>query len=78
MLQISGKEAILLPTVLRMDVSDITKVADGVYQRLLRLVTEEDILELSIEANDRETICFAKDSQAEEELNTKTSFLRPT
>jgi hypothetical protein len=63
MLQIIGKEAILLPKVLRMDVSDITEVADGVYQRVLRLVTEEGILELSIEAKERTTICFASDPQ---------------
>jgi hypothetical protein len=61
MLQITGKEAILLPTVLRMDVSEITNVGEGVYQRVIRFVTEEGILELSIEANKRATIAFAAD-----------------
>jgi hypothetical protein len=61
MLQIRGKEAILLPTVLRMDVSEITQVSEGVYQRVIRFVTDEGILELSVLAQERATIAFRAD-----------------
>jgi hypothetical protein len=59
MLQIIGKEAILLPTVLRMDVSDITELGDGAYQRVLRFITDDGVLELSLTADGQTTIAFA-------------------
>jgi hypothetical protein len=65
MLHITGKEHIVIEHIEKMAVSDITPVGDPdnphAYQRILIFVTNEGILELSIEVHERNTICFAGD-----------------
>jgi hypothetical protein len=65
MLHITGKEHIDIRDVKKMAVSNITPVGEPgnpqAYQRILVIVTNEGILELSIEAKERNTICFAGD-----------------
>jgi hypothetical protein len=79
MVQIIGKEQIVLPNVKRMEVSDITPVGEpgnpSSYQRILRFVTDTGTLTLFIEAKERNTICFTADPQIVDEatlhLNTE-------
>jgi hypothetical protein len=61
MLQITGKEVVLLPHIRKMDVSDISPVGNGTYQRVLRFITDEGVLELSLTADGQTTIAFAAD-----------------
>jgi hypothetical protein len=65
MIHITGKEHIDLRGITKLAVSHITLVGDPgnpqAYQRILVFVTNEGILELSIEAKERNTICFAAD-----------------
>jgi hypothetical protein len=74
MIHITGKEHIDLRGITKLAVSDITPVGDPsnpqAYQRILVFVTNEGTLELSIEAKERNTICFAGDwSIANEKLH---------
>ena len=65
MLHITGKEHIDVRNVKKMAVSKITPVGEPgnpqAYQRILVFVMEDGILELSIDAKARNTICFAGD-----------------
>lgn len=65
MIHITGKEHIDLRGITKLAVSGITPVGDPdnpqAYQRILVFVTNEGILELSIEAKERNIICFAGD-----------------
>jgi hypothetical protein len=65
MLHITGKEQIVVENIEKMAVSDIMPVGDPedphAYQRILVFVTNQGTLELSIEAQERNTICFAAD-----------------
>jgi hypothetical protein len=65
MIHITGKEHIDLRGITKLAVSDITKVGDPAnpqaYQRILVFMTKDAILELSIEAKEHNTICFAGD-----------------
>jgi hypothetical protein len=65
MIHITGKEHIDLRGITKMAVSHIMPVGEPgspqAYQRILVFVTKDGILELSIEATERNTICFAGD-----------------
>jgi hypothetical protein len=63
MLQISGREHIVLPHVNNVVVSTITPLgtpaAEQPYQRELVFVTDEGIVTITLMAKDRETLAFA-------------------
>ena len=71
MIHIAGKEHIDLRGITKLAVSDIAPVGDPgnphAYQRILVFVTNEGILELSIEAKERNTICFGGDWNVSDE-----------
>jgi hypothetical protein len=63
MLQISGREHIVLPLVNKVVVSTITPLgtpaAEQPYQCELVFVTDEGIVTITLMAKDRETLAFA-------------------